>query len=116
MEEEPDMCVDMNSASWLVDKVRNDRFYAQNLYAALCNMQWDKNQKIWSCSWRYAACVVVEMRGNTDIDEYNDFHCSGRVGDEDDELDEKYSPEGIVTNEVREDLARLGWTPVPYAD
>ena len=33
---------DMESAEWFVTKVRDSKTYAQNLYAAMCNMRWQK--------------------------------------------------------------------------
>lgn len=123
------MYEDMKSASWLVDKARRYRHYAQNLYAAMCNMQWQKMDVIpilkdeyWSVSWRRAGGLVAELRD--DGEDYMDYYCSGMRGGlsfdgkEDSDYFErtKYASEGVVTDEVREDLARLGWQPVPYDD
>ena len=53
---EYDLEEDMHSAEWFVTKVRDSRVYAQNLYAALCNMQWQRREvmpilkeQLWSC-------------------------------------------------------------------
>jgi len=53
-----------------------------------------------------------------------DYYCSGIRGGlsmnskEDDEYFErtKYVSEGEVTDEILEDLDKLGWFPVPYKD
>jgi hypothetical protein len=126
---EHNMYEDMKSASWLVDKARRYRYYAQNLYAAMCNMQWQKmdvmpilKDEYWSVSWRRAGGLVAELRD--DGEDYMDYYCSGMRGGlsfngkEDDDYFErtKYASEGVVTDEVCEDLARLGWQPVPYDD
>lgn len=117
---------DLNQAVWLIEKVRLDRNYAQNLYAALCNMQWQKqevwpvlNNDLWGCSWRYAGGLVARLEGKGG--DYLDWYCSG-IGDETPDTGrwidrpKTYVPEGTVTDEIREDLGRLGWTPVGYDD
>ena len=37
---------DLRSTKWICDKVKSNKTYAQNLYAAMCNMQFVKND-IW---------------------------------------------------------------------
>ena len=84
----------------LKDKLQDDD-YAVDLYGALCNMQWQniKNPEIiYSCSWRYAGGVIAGMR--CEGESYLDFYCSGG--------------EGNVTEEVKEDLRKLGWQPIEY--
>jgi len=118
---------DLRSADWIVAKVRASDTYAQNLYAAMCNMQFQKLAVIpilkdqhWSCSWRHSGGIVADMRGEGD---YIDWYCSGiRGGDEPDvyldgpDACDGYVPEGIVTDEIRADLRNLGWAPVPCKD
>jgi hypothetical protein len=126
---EHNMYEDMKSASWLVDKARRYQYYAQNLYAAMCNMQWQKmdvmpilKDEYWSVSWRRAGGLVAELRDNGE--DYMDYYCSGMGGlatydvkeGEEFMARQKYVPEGQVTEEIQEDLARLGWQPVPYDD
>jgi len=52
---------DLRSTDWILEKVRADETYSQNLYAALCNNEFQKldvipilKEEKWSCSWRYA--------------------------------------------------------------
>jgi hypothetical protein len=126
---------DLRSTDWIVQKVRDSEFYAQNLYAAMCNMSWCKlvtensfnilKEETWSCSWRYAGGIVAHMRGEGD---YIDWYCSGIVNsltDEEraemtEEAIQKYElyvsktvGEGYVTKEIAEDLRKLDWIPVP---
>jgi len=125
------MQYDLRSSKELCDKVKKYDNYAQNLYAAMCNMTWQSREfwqelkgETWSCSWRSSGGIIADMREQGD---YIDWYCSG-IGSQDTgyglsdhkpELDEDgrtYVPEGIVTEEVELDLNRLGWRPVPYSD
>ena len=52
---------DMSEADWFKAKVRANETYAQNLYAAMCNNAFQKQEvwlvlkdAVWSCSWRSA--------------------------------------------------------------
>jgi len=112
----PDLEIDLNSTDWLVEKVRSNPNYAQNLYAAMCNNDfmpkeaWSiLNDYVWHCSWRHAGGIVADIIGHGD---YMDFYCSG-IGSF---LDGLESPgnvaEGVVTDEVRMDLSTLGWIVV----
>ena len=107
---------ELKKSRLICKKVRNDN-YAQNLYAALCNMQWQKlevlpilKEELWSCSWRYAGGLVAELRGNGD---YIDWYCSGMWDNGKSEI-EGYVSESTVTEEIAADLRQLGWIPVPY--
>ena len=115
---------DMQDSQWFRGKVRASDAYAQNLYAAICNMQWQKidvmpilREDYWTASWRAAGGIVADLRGEGD---YLDWYCSGMGGSYDyheDQvnLDEKgYVAEGTVTDEIREDLKKIGWQPVSY--
>ena len=110
---------DLRSTKWICDKVKASDSYAQNLYAAMCNMQFMKldtmpilkNQR-WSCSWRHAGGIVADMLEKGD---YIDWYCSGIRHDEEG-ITSGYVPEGVVTDEIREDLKKLGWIPVEWED
>lgn len=113
---------DLSSSALIIEKVKKDR-YAQNLYAALCNMQWQKTEvfpilkdDLWHCSWRYAGGIVSGLRGEGD---YLSWYCSGMgegLGNGDPDGIYGYVSESTVTDEIKEDLATLGWHPVPWND
>ena len=126
---------DLRSTDWILDKVRASDVYAQNLYAAMCNNEFQKLEVMpilrddkWSCSWRYAGGIVADMRMTGD---YIDWYCSGIKGDSytDDDLEtlneenrerfeivKQFVGESYVTEEIRSDLKRLGWILVDYDD
>jgi hypothetical protein len=122
---------DLRSTQWILDKVRASNSYAQNLYAAMCNMQFVKlevlpilKEERWSASWRHSGGIIADMQEKGD---YIDWYCSGMGGlsmqwDEDKETFEewqvrtKYVPEGTVTEEIKEDLKKLGWAPIEWPD
>ena len=120
---------DLRTTSWIIEKAKSDNVYAQHLYAAICNNEFQRNDvwpiltgKTWSCSWRHAGAVVSDMREEGD---YMDWYCSGIHSDEaiDDEVFQNmddhqrreffeakaYVSESVVTEEIREDLFKLGW-------
>ena len=125
--QENNMEYDLRSTQWICDKVKASDGYAQNLYAAMCNMQFIplkvvpilKDQR-WSCSWRHSGGIIADMREQGD---YIDWYCSG-IGNSEDGygLDGKkpelfnFVPEGIVTEEIREDLKKLGWVAVDWEE
>ena len=112
---------DLRSTEWICDKAKNSESYAQNLYAALCNNEFLKLEVVpilknetWSCSWRHAGGIVADMLEKGD---YIDWYCSGIQDYSRDESDPnfvggQYVPEGKVTDEVKEDFKKLGWTVV----
>jgi len=126
---------DMRTADWMVAKVRASEVYAQNLYAAMCNRDFQKNDvwpllknETWSASWRSAGGIVADMRGEGD---YMDWYCSGIRGgisesdlaDMTAEQQERYHwyeknfvSESAVTDEIRTDLMKLGWLVVDSED
>ena len=115
---------DLRSSEWMCAKVRSSDTYAQNLYAAMCNMQFQKldvlpilkNQR-WSASWRHAGGIVADMQQKGD---YIDWYCSGigneGLGNGDVNGDKGYVPEGQVTEEIQIDLTALGWLPMEWDD
>lgn len=126
-----DLEVELKSCAWLIEKA-HDKIYAQHIYAALCNMQWQKSDTwtvlkgdTWGCTWRYAGGLVAELRNCNEG--YMDWYCSGIKGSwnnsepsEEEQIERKeldaYVSEGIVTDEIKQDFAKLGWHPVPYDD
>jgi hypothetical protein len=111
---------DLMNCDWLRDKVRASDTYAQNLYAAMCNQSWQKLDVIdiltdreWCCTWRYAGGIVAELREEGD---YMNWYCSGMgsgLGNGDEDGSKGYVGEGMVTDEIEEDLKTLGWIPGP---
>lgn len=120
---------DLRSTQWIIDKAKADDVYAQHLYAAICNNEFIKNdvwpiltEKTWSASWRSAGGIVANMQEKGD---YIDWYCSGirDTKDLDDdqfrqltkEQQENYLQtqafvsESVVTDEIRQDLLKLGW-------
>lgn len=126
---------DLRSTEWICNKAKAREEYAQNIYAALCNQDWQRNDvwpllkgQTWSCSWRYAGGIVADMREEGD---YMNWYCSGIRGNasEDDlknftaEERQRYDwmqtafvSEGYVTDEIREDFFKLGWIPKEWED
>lgn len=122
---------DLRSTQWICDKAKASEAYAQNVYAALCNQDWQRNDvwpllkdQTWSCSWRYAGGIVADMIEKGD---YMDWYCSGIQGgatEEDlaamteeqraqyDWYQKNFVSESVVTEEVRKDFFQLGWIPV----
>jgi len=103
---------DMSQADWFLSKVRGSDNYAQNLYAALCNNQFQKQDvwlvlkdQHWSCSWRYAGGIVADFRDCGE--DYMNWYCSG-IGTKEGDYS-NYVGEGNVTDEIAADLALLGW-------
>lgn len=113
---------DLRSNDMMCEKVRASKAYAQNLYAALCNVSWQKlevllvlKEQQWTCSWRSAGGIIANMRQEGD---YVDWYCSGIQNlDYDEKINESWDkrncvPEGMVTDEIREDLKKIGWVPI----
>ena len=120
---------DLRSTQWIIDKVKGDDVYAQNLYASMCNRDFTKNdmwpiltEKRWGCSWRHAGGIIADMQEKGD---YIDWYCSGirdakdldddqfqQLTKEQQEIymrNKAYVGEGMVTDEIRKDLLKLGW-------
>jgi hypothetical protein len=119
---------DLLTTDWILEKVRAKDSYAQNLYAAMCNNEFIKREmwpllkeQKWGCSWRYAGGIIADMQQKGD---YIDWYCSG-MGGLNQEYDAKetneqwqkrtgYVPESVVTEEIENDLYKLGWIVVKY--
>lgn len=123
----------LRTEPYFLEKARASEVYAQHIYAALCNNQFQHvtswnilSDKFWSCSWRYAGGIVAHMRQEGD---YMDWYCSGYGPDSDIdnpnltpdqkahlEIAKQFLSEGIVSDEFKEDLAKFNWVNVPYDD
>ena len=93
----------MANSALVLQKVKDDVF-AQQLYAAMCNVSWLKNNVEWSVSWRTSGGLVADLRNVGE--DYMDFYCSGIGGNGN-------TNEGEVTDDVLDTLATLGWAPDP---
>ena len=121
--QEDNMEYDLRTCEPMLNKVRNSDTYAQNLYAAMCNRQFQKLEVIpvlkderWSCSWRHAGGIIADMRMQGD---YIDWYCSGigdGLGNGDLDGNKGYVSESVVTDEIREDLKQLGWIVLDQED
>ena len=127
---------DIRACAWMLKKVQDRETYAQNLYAAMCNNVFQPNQvwprlrdEYWSCSWRSAGGIVADMQQKGD---YIDWYCSG-IRDtrtlsaseianltEHEQFAYKagqgYVGEGCVTEEIKDDLYKLGWLVIESKD
>jgi hypothetical protein len=103
---ENDLSCDLRRCEWIVGKCKSSKSYSQNLYAALCNNSFIKNSIEWNCSWRSSGGLVSNLREEGD---YIDWYCSGIPADWNLPVKQGYVGEGTVTEEVRSDLAGLGW-------
>jgi hypothetical protein len=119
---------DLLTTDWILEKVRKSEVYAQNLYAAMCNRDFQKldvmpilKNETWSRTWRYAGGIVASMQQKGD---YIDWYCSGirDLALSQEEVDnlsfeekeryletQAYVSEGVVTQEIENDLKKLGW-------
>jgi hypothetical protein len=115
---------DLRITDWILEKVRESEIYSQNLYAALCNRRFCRieiisliREEYWSCSWRYAGGIIADMREKGD---YLDWYCSGssemgsikNIVASDVKYQRSIVGEGHVTEEILQDLERLGWIAV----
>jgi hypothetical protein len=126
-----DLAEDLENSEYIVSRARELKYYAQNIYAALCNMRWCKisgdsaqdtmsilKDDLWSCSWRAAGRIVSNITGEGD---YLSWYCSG-IGDTDigyglsADRGTGYVAEGVVTEEIANDFKQLGWVPIPWED
>ena len=119
------MQYDLRSTDWILAKVRESDSYAQNLYAAICNNDFCKREmwpilkeEYWGASWRSAGGIIADMREQGD---YIDWYCSG-IGNNDSGygLDHRqangYVSESVVTEEIKDDLYKLGWLVIESKD
>jgi hypothetical protein len=113
-----DLEADIRACARMLKKVQDRETYAQNLYAAMCNNMFQRNEvwprlkdEYWSCSWRSAGGIVADLRGQGD---YIDWYCSGIMGVGETDSFQGYVSESTITDEIRQDLFAIGWTVEPY--
>lgn len=101
MNEDPESNLerDLRNSEYIRGQCHNSEQYCKDLYAALCNNRFFYGDKEWACSWRHAGGIVADILEKGD---YIDWYCSGG--------------EGHATDDIRFDLAQLGWTIKPYED
>lgn len=127
---------DLRTTNWILEKARGDQVYAQHIYAALCNNDWQRTDpwailkdEVWSCSWRHAGGIVADMMQEGD---YIEWYCSGIQNEayEDAEWIENATeeqialrlqaqasvPESVITDEIRGDFLKLGWQCIWVSD
>jgi len=111
MNDTTNMSQDMMATEWFRAKVRASEVYAQNLYAAMCNNDFQKMElwpiltnDVWGCSWRMAGGIIADIRNEGD---YLTWYCSGIMSEG--AYIEGYVAEGVVTEEIAADLLMLGW-------
>jgi len=120
-----DLEYDLLTTPWILEKARASQSYAQNIYAALCNQEWQRidvlpilKDETWGCSWRYAGGIVADMLREGD---YIDWYCSGigpngNGNGHGNDPTKTYVGEGCITEEIRKDFKKLGWQPVNEND
>jgi hypothetical protein len=123
MKDDPvnDLEQDILASKWMAQKIIDSDTYAQNLYAAICNNLFQKNDVwpriadlYWSCTWRSAGGIIADIRNQGD---YMDWYCSGRIAPSNQNSNnDSYVGESFVTDEIRQDLFAIGWTVQPYPD
>lgn len=111
-DDSPDLSNDIANSSLMMSKLLDD-VYAQNMYAALCNNQFQKidvfhilRDDTWACTWRSAGRLVAGWQRSKKPDgTYMDFYCSGMTQPD----SAGYQSEGFITKEILVDLKDLGW-------
>lgn len=88
---------DLLKTEWIAYKCQK-LSYAIDLYGALCNNRFFKDNQEWTCSWRESGAIIAELRNQGET--YLHFYCSGN--------------ESLVTEEISNDLLNLGWSYKPY--
>lgn len=95
---------DLRHSELIANKCKSSEAYSQNLYAAMCNNEFIKDGKSWTCSWRHSGGIVANLREEGD---YIDWYCSG-IG-----MEPPYVAESFVTEEIRKDIESFGWEIKP---
>ena len=103
--------LDLRRAAAVIDRIRHEDVYAQNWYAALCNNDYAPkdvwgilSNVVWSCSWRYAAEMISDIRED---ESHRDWYGSGSGFHGIDFCG--FVEESYVTEEIESDINDLGW-------
>ena len=112
MNQKNDLEYDLRTTDWILQKARESEIYAQNLYAAMCNNEFVKlddtwnilKENYWGVTWRTAGGIIADMREEGD---YMDWYCSGIS-----QPNTGNVSEGVVTQEIKDDLKQLGWAVI----
>ena len=109
-EQKPDLEKDLYSSEYIRNKAHRDDVYCQHLYATLCNNEFIKAEVLailadwrWSCSWRYAGGIAAGLYEGSFNGDYMRYYTASFVDDA------NYISEGMIDEEVREDLKTIGW-------
>jgi hypothetical protein len=83
----------------LGDQIIHDDEFANDVYAALCNVDWiHKDGTVYGCTFREAGRLIGKIRKRGES--YLDFHDAGN--------------KGFVAPPIAQVLAKYGWEPQPY--
>ena len=88
----PDLEYELRTSDYIYDKCVKSNDYCFDLYAALCNNEFIKNNKTCSYTWRTSGGIISNILEKGD---YIDFYLGGN--------------EGFVTDEIKKDLTDMGW-------
>ena len=92
----PDLEYELRTSDYIHNKCVASEQYCKDLYAALCNNEFIKNNKECSYSWRTVGGIISHILERGD---YIDWYLSGN--------------EGYVTPEIEKDIADMGWKIAP---
>lgn len=83
-----------------------DLFFMRLRFNSLLCPGWKRLDWTYGCSWRYAGGLIADLRNLAlgTSEDYMNYYCSGSF---------EGVPEGTVTEEIEEDLNKLGWFKVP---
>lgn len=102
---------DIRTTDRIVYRIRRDEIYAQNWYAALCNNSfipqdvWGILTNInWTCSWRYAAEMISDIRQD---ESYKEWYGSGTGFRGIDFCG--FVEESFITEQIDQDITSIGW-------
>mgnify|MGYP006267518183 CR=1 FL=1 len=93
----PDLEYELRTSDYIYDKCVKSNDYCFDLYSALCNNKFTKDNKTCSYTWRTVGGIIANVLEKGD---YIDWYCSGN--------------EGYVTDEIRDDITKLGWEIKSY--